>query len=116
MLDQFRVPLSWPQLLKRTFEEALADDVLNLAAQQAYYFFFALFPALLAMISFASFFPVDNLIDEIVKMLGRVAPPDVLKIIVEQVQKISQSNAGGLLTFAFLFTIWSSSSAWSARN
>ena len=111
MLDRFRVPLSWSELFKRTFNETLADDVLNLAAQQAYYFFFALFPALLALISFASFFPVENLIDEIVQMLGRVAPPDVLKIVVEQIQKISQSNAGGVLTIAFLFTIWSSSSA-----
>jgi membrane protein len=111
MLARFRVPLSWPELFKRTLSETLADDVFNLAAQQAYYYFFALFPALLAMISIASFFPVENLIDEIVQMLGRVAPPDVLKILVEQIQKISQSNAGGILTIAFLFTIWSSSSA-----
>ena len=41
----------------------------NLAAQQAYYFFFALFPALLALISIASFFPIENLIDEITAML-----------------------------------------------
>jgi uncharacterized BrkB/YihY/UPF0761 family membrane protein len=58
MLAHFRVPLSWGVLLKRTVKETVADDVLNLAAQQAYYFFFALFPALLALISLASFFPV----------------------------------------------------------
>ena len=52
--------MSWGTLLKRTFTETMADDVLNLAAQQAYYFFFALFPAILAMISLASFFPVEN--------------------------------------------------------
>ena len=54
--------------MKRTLKEAIADDVLNLAAQQAYYFFFALFPALLALLSIASFFPVHNLVDEVVKM------------------------------------------------
>jgi membrane protein len=111
MLERFRIPLSWPELLKRTFNETLADDVLNLAAQQAYYFFFALFPALLAVISIASFFPVENLIDEIQSMLGTVAPPDVLKIVAEQIAKIAEGNAGGILTVAFLFTIWSSSSA-----
>ena len=58
MLDRLRVPLSWSELLKRTVKEAIADDVLNLAAQQAYYFFFALFPALLALIALASFFPL----------------------------------------------------------
>jgi len=111
LLARFRVPLSWSALFKRTFTETLADDVLNLAAQQAYYFFFALFPALLALISIASFFPVDNLIDEIQNMLGRVAPRDVVDIISEQIKKISAGNAGGVLTIAFLFTLWSSSSA-----
>lgn len=111
MLARFRVPLSWTDLFKRTFSEALADDVFNLAAQQAYYFFFALFPALLALISLASFFPVENLIEETTNTLGRVAPKAVLDIINEQIVKISQGETGGLLTFAFVFTLWSSSSA-----
>jgi membrane protein len=111
MLERFNVPLSWKELFKRTAKESVADDVASLAAQQAYYFFFSLFPALLALISFASFFPIENLADTIVTMLGRVAPPDVLTIIGDQLIKISQGNAGGLLTVAFLFTLWSSSSA-----
>jgi membrane protein len=98
-------------LFKRTFNEAFADDVLNLAAQQAYYFFFALFPALLAMISIASFFPIENLVDETVRMLSNVVPDDVRTIIVDQIRKISEGNAVGLLTVAFFFTLWSSSSA-----
>jgi membrane protein len=111
MLERFRIPLSWSDLLKRAFNETLADDVFNLAAQQAYYFFFALFPAILALISIASFFPIENLIGEIQNMVGRVAPPDVTAIITEQIKKIGESNAGGILTLAFLFTLWSSSSA-----
>jgi membrane protein len=111
MLDRFRVPLSWSQLLKQTFSEAVADDVLNLAAQQAYYFFFALFPALLALISIASFFPLDNLINETRNMLGRVAPQDVVTIVSDQIKNIADGKAGGVLTIAFLFTLWSSSSA-----
>jgi membrane protein len=111
MLSHLKVPLSWGTLLKRTASEALADDIANLAAQQAYYFFFALFPALLALISFASFFPIHNLVDELVLAMGRVAPPDVIKLVTEQLQKISGSNAGGILTLAFLFTIWSTSTA-----
>lgn len=111
MLARLKVPLSWGELLKRTFNEAMADDVLNLAAQQAYYFFFALFPLLLALVSFASFFPVSNLTDELFNRLGGVMPGDVLKMITEQLHKISGQNAGGLLTIAFLITVWSSSGA-----
>ena len=62
MLARFHVPLSWRELLEAHVQRSVADDVLNLAAQQAYYFFFALFPALLALISIASFFPIANLI------------------------------------------------------
>ena len=111
MLDRFRIPLSWPELFKRTFNETLADDVFNLAAQQAYYFFFALFPTLLALISIASFFPIENFIGQIQTMLGRIAPQDVTTIVTEQIAEIGKSNAGGILTVAFLFTLWSSSSA-----
>jgi len=111
MLGHLKVPLSWTALIKKTVNEIWADDLLNLAAQQAYYFFFALFPALLTFISIASFFPIHNLTGEIVTMLGRFAPPDVIRIITEQVNKISETGHGGILTFAFLLTIWSSSGA-----
>jgi membrane protein len=111
MLERFRIPVGWSEILKRTFNETLADDVFNLAAQQAYYFFFALFPALLALLSIASFFPIENLVGQITTLLQRVAPRDVTEIVTEQIVKIGQSNAGGILTVAFLFTLWSSSSA-----
>ena len=111
MLAHFKVPLSWKELAKRTYKEILADDLLNLAAQQAYYFFFALFPALLTLISIASFFPIHDLMGEIVTLLGRFAPPEVLTIITEQIRKISQSDHGGVLTFAFVLTLWSTSGA-----
>jgi len=111
MLARFKVPLSWKELAIRTAKEINADDLLNLAAQQAYYFFFALFPALLTFISIASFFPIHNLTGQIVDMLGRFAPPEALSIITQQISKISDSGHGGILTFAFLLTIWSSSGA-----
>jgi membrane protein len=111
MLAYLRVPTSWTEIAKRTLRECIADDVLNLAAQQAYYFFFALFPALLTLLSIASFFTVSNLIDELVQAGGRFVPPDVLQIIADQIRKISNSQQGGILTLGFLLTLWSSSGA-----
>jgi membrane protein len=111
MLAHLHVPIGWKELARRTAREIPGDDLLNLAAQQAYYFFFALFPALLTLISIASFFPIDNLMGQVVDQLGRVAPPEALKIITDQIAEISRSGHGGVLTFAFLLTIWSSSGA-----
>ncbi|HSL21126.1 MAG TPA: YihY/virulence factor BrkB family protein [Vicinamibacterales bacterium] len=115
MLAYLRVPVGWFEILKRTINESFfKDDVLGLSAQLAYYFFLALFPAMLFLISLASFFPISNLMDEVVRSLGRVAPPDVLNFLLEQMKSLSNQENGGILTFAFLFTIWSSSGAMSA--
>jgi membrane protein len=114
MLAYFRVPLGSFALVKRTLNEALADDVFNLAAQQAYYFFFALFPALLFVIGIASFFPLQTLTDDVVNMLGRFAPEMVTQIIVQAMGSLDEQNSGGVLTFGFLVTIWSSSGAMTA--
>jgi len=111
MLSYFRVPLSWKEIAVRTAKEIVADDLPNLAAQQAYYFFFALFPALLTFISIASFFPIHDRVGEVVTVLERFAPPEALTIITDQISKISQSDHGGILTVAFLLTVWSSSGA-----
>src|SRR5579871_6589441 len=114
MLGSLRVPLGWSDLAVRTFRKALAHDVLNLAAQQAYYFFFALFPALLFVIGIASFFPLQSLTGDVVNMLGRFAPQMVTQIITQAMQSLGKQNSGGVLTFGFLITIWSMSTAMTA--
>jgi membrane protein len=115
MLARLRVPLSWFQILKQTFNEAFfKDNVLAMAAQLAYYFFFALFPALLVVIAIASYFPVERLIDEMFAILGGVIPPEAMAIITEQIQKISKGEQGGLLTIGMLTALWSSSAAMTA--
>src|SRR6476620_3098880 len=111
MLAYLKVPLGWGAILKRTLNEALADDVLNLAAQQAYYFFFALFPALLFVIGIASFFPLQTLTGDVVNMLGRVAPRMVTEIIAQAMNSLGEQKSGGVLTFGFLITVWSTSGA-----
>ena len=59
------VHLSWSELGKRTWREALDDDVPGLAAQLSYYFFLALFPAILFLLALASFFPLSNITDDV---------------------------------------------------
>jgi membrane protein len=114
MLANLKVPLSWGQIIQRTIKDAIGDNILGMAAQLAYYFFFALFPALLFLLAVASYFPIDTLIDDMIAMLGGVAPPEVLSIITEQIRKISEGEQGGLMTIGFVLAIWSSSAAMTA--
>jgi membrane protein len=111
LLAHLKIPLTWPQILRRTFVEAFNDNCLGMAAQLAYYFFFALFPALLVILAIASYFPIDTLIDDMFAMLGGIAPPEVMAIITDQIRKISEGEQGGLLTIGMLLALWSSSAA-----
>jgi len=110
MLRALKVPVSWTELARRTYGEVLADDCLGLAAQLAYYFFLALFPALLFLVAIVSFVPIAGLLDAITVTLARVAPSEVLSIIQDQILKIAHEKNGGLLTLGMLGTIWSTSS------
>ena len=114
LLAYLKVPLSWREILTRTVREALADNIFGMSAQLAYYFFFALFPALLLVIAMASYFPQQLVIDQIVKSMGGFAPPAALSIIIEQVQKISEAKPSSLLTLGVATAVWSCSSAMSA--
>jgi membrane protein len=111
VLAYFDLPLSWGELLKRTAKETSADNGLGLAAQLAYYFFLALFPALLFLIALAGFFASEELITRVVEMLRGAAPPDVINIIREQLVKVSEGNSAGLMTFGVVAALWSSSAA-----
>src|SRR3954465_8916636 len=110
MLRALRVPLGWKEITLRTSREMIADDCLDLAAQLAYYFFLALFPALLFLVAVISFIPISGLMDTITSTLARVAPGEVITIVQDQILKIAHEKNGGLLTLGMLGTIWSTSS------
>jgi membrane protein len=111
MFAYFEMALSWPELAKRTYKDMMEDDALGLAAQLAYYFFLALFPAILCVIAIASFFPLQNFTDEMVMSLGRFAPEEMVTLIREQMTRIAEGNNGGILSIGLLGAIWSSSAA-----
>ena len=111
MFADLKIPLAWPELLKRTAKDAGEDDVLGLAAQLAYYFFLALFPAVLFLLAVASYFPLGDLIDGVITTLRPVAPAEILTFLEDQLKRVSESNNGGILTLGVLGALWSSSAA-----
>jgi membrane protein len=112
LLTRLRVPLTWPEIFKRALYEAFwKDNCLALAAQLAYYFFFALFPALLFLVALASYFPLTTLIDDLFRTMSGFIPPEALQLITDQMVKISNDGQGGLLTLGVLLAVSSSSAA-----
>src|SRR5437868_10413925 len=106
LLAYLKVPLTWREVMARTIREAWADNIFGMSAQLAYYFFFSLFPALLVLLAIASYFPVQTLVEQVVTAMRGVAPPEVLTIVTDQITKIGDSNAGGLLTLGVATALW----------
>lgn len=111
MLANFDTPIGWGELLKRTVKDTQRDNGLGLAAQLAYYFFLALFPALLFLIALTSFLPAENFVGRVVNLLQGTAPDDVIEIVRNQLVQIGRNPQGGLLTFGVVAALWSSSAA-----
>lgn len=111
MFVYFESELRWSELARRTVKDSIQDDVAGIAAQLAYYFFLALFPALLFLVALASFFPIYSLADEMMRLLAPVAPGAVVSLLTDQLSSLSNSGDGGLLSIGLLMALWSSSAA-----
>lgn len=113
LLASLRVPLSWREILRRTFDEAFfKDNCLGMAAQLAYYFLFALFPTLLVVMAIADIFATDVI--QMVRGAQGVVPQEGVMLVTEQLGRLSDGQQGGLLTLGMLTALWSSSAAMTA--
>jgi membrane protein len=112
LLKSLKVHLSWREIGRRTLYEAFwKDNCFGMAAQLAYYFFFALFPTLLLVLAIASYFPLATLVDDLFQTMGGFMPPEALQLITDQMIKISNREQTGLLTLGMLLALSSSSAA-----
>lgn len=101
-------------LARRTLQATLDDNGPGLAAQLAYYFLLALFPALLVLVALIGLLPVDDLLGAMLLRLSQVAPPDVMRILRAQLDSIAQGEPLGVLTIGIVGALWSSSAALNA--
>jgi membrane protein len=111
MRAYFGVPIPWPEVIRRTVKEFGDDNCLGLAAQLAFYFLMALFPALLFLVALLGYLPVENALGELLAAIGTVAPQELMALLREQLAQIADGSQASLLTLGILGAIWSSSAA-----
>ena len=114
MFAYFRAPLPWTELIRRTVVDTFEDGVPGLAAQLAFYFLLALFPALLFLVSLLAYLPVEAAIANVVQRLQPFLPRDVITLVQSEIDKLLQGSERSLLTFTIAGAVWSSSSALTA--
>jgi membrane protein len=107
----FRPPISIIEILRRTIAEIGEDNCVGLAAQLAFYFFLALFPALLFLVALLGYLPIDRTLAVLLSALAPIAPKEMLELLRGQIAELSQGKHASLLTFGILGAIWSSSAA-----
>jgi membrane protein len=97
--------------VRRTIDEIADDNCLGLAAQLAFYFLLALFPALLFLVALIGYVPVEHALDELLATLGTVAPQELVALLRDQLEQITAGNEASLLTLGIVAAIWTSSAA-----
>lgn len=111
MFAYFRSPLSWRELARRTIADTIEDDCPGLAAQLAFYFFLAVFPALLFLVSLLAYVPLGATLAGAVAQLEAILPEEIVAFIRGLIDQAIAGSHGGLLTVGIAGAVWSSSSA-----
>ena len=101
--------LSVGELGKRVWNEISEDEVLDRGAALAYYFLFALFPALLFMTALLGMLPIAGLMDRLMEYAAQALPPDATSMIQKTLGEIQEGARGSLLSLGALLALWSAS-------
>jgi membrane protein len=97
--------------------KSISEDYLSgHAAELAYYFFLALFPLLLFLISLLGYFAAagTQVRTSLMNMLARAVPPSAWQIVQKTLTEVIQSRGAGKVIFGLLAALWSASSGMSA--
>src|SRR5271163_4963402 len=107
----FRMLGIW-QIVRRTWVGMLHDDATGRAAQLAYYFFFSLFPALIAASALIGLVAssIRNFSDQLVAYLGTVIPPSAYEMVWGIFNETTHASSGGKLIIGLAVALWSASS------
>jgi len=101
--------LSWRELIRSIWRRAVSNDVVNRAAELAFWFLLGFFPMLLCVTSIVSILSsAPGSQGTLMKYVGEVLP-SAASHLVRQV--LAQTTGSGRVWFSLIFALWSSSSA-----
>jgi membrane protein len=100
------------QLAKRVGNEFNEDDISGRSAELAYYFFLAVFPALLMMVTLLGFFsgPGTAIQNAMLQQFSRMLPGSASELVSKTLTEVHR-NAGGIkVAIGLIGALWSASS------
>jgi membrane protein len=93
----------------RTGEDVIQKHTFQMAAALSYYFVLAIFPALILLSAIAAYLPVQDLVGQVLALLGAVVPPDGMQAVKSVLATVVAPNKGTLLSFGIFGIIWTAS-------
>src|SRR5919109_1587838 len=96
-------------LAKRVWAEFSEDEVSDRAAALAYYFLFALFPALLFLTVLLGLLPIPGLMERLMDYVSEALPGDAASILEKTLNEIMGGASSGLLSIGVLGALWAGS-------
>ena len=108
--------LSVVELAKRVGRSMNDDDVFGRSAQLAYYFFLAVFPALIFVTALFGLFagPGTKLHDSLLGYIGTAMPGAAYDLVRKTLGEASKTSGAGKLSFGLVATLWSATSGMTA--
>ena len=92
--------------LRELYTAVTEDNVFNGAAALAFYLTFALFPALVALMSVIPYLPVAEVDDAIMDVIGQALPDEAAILVAGIVADVTSEDRGGLLSLGLVVTLW----------
>ena len=102
------------ELARRVWHEIDKDEVVDRAAGLAYYFLFALFPALLFLTALIGLLPIPHLLDRLMEYVSQALPTDAASVTQKTLREIIGGAHGGLLSIGVLGALWAASNGMSS--
>lgn len=104
---------SWQQALRSSAEEFKADRGGLISAGMAYYWFLAVFPALLAAVGLFGLFNISQAgIDSVTRAIRSALPGDAARVLTDAVSKSGEQSGGASLVATLVglaLAVWSAS-------
>ena len=94
---------------KQLWREILNDRVFTGAAALAYFLLLAIFPGAIFVLSLLPYLPIPHVEQAIMDLLHQILPAQSATLFSGTVRHLVSEKKGGLLTFGFVFMLWSAS-------
>lgn len=96
------------------YQDILRHHTLQVAAALSYFFILSVFPGLIFLSAILGLLPLGDLFGHVLAFMGRLLPPDTMRIVQSVLHDVLSSHRGTWLSFGMLGIIWTASSGFAA--